>query len=372
MNASGSEQAKKYVLELLDEAAAAAGKLTDAAQRAEALDGILAARTRLDGRGRRDFTSALAELDRVENVHERPSVMREIAEDMAKDGQFDAALGLAAEIDDFFMREWTWIVIADAQAKAGRHDAALSTAERITDTHYLARGMASVARGMAAAGDARAVAAIDRALSSAAEIDDPYDRAWVLCAVAEAAESAGTPIAGIFDHALEAVHEVCVTVKRTSALRAVGAAMGRAGDPRAHDVLALALESAEALESADGKASALGWAAAAFAKAGSPDARKIFGAAVRTAAGITDSGARDRATRWIAASLAEAGNPGEAVALAKNVNLKFFRFDAYKDIALALARQGDFDRASQTIRRINDPKPFIEALKAVALELADI
>lgn len=319
-----------------------------------------------------DFDSRRDAAMSISDPYERSSALREVAEDMAKAGLYTEAAEIRDRIEDYYMREWTSIIVAKEMGQGGSLDDALSNADNIADIDYRARALCAVAVAMIRNTDPRAAQTLSKAFDAAKGIDDPFDAVWVLCDIGRAAaklESDAGNSPDVFAEAMDRVHYICHTIKRASAFRAIGEAMWKAGDDRYRDVFGTAVESAESLGESDNRTNALGWVAAAMKKAGDARANQVFARAMDSLDDIKKPESRARAQRWLAGAMAEGAEFRTAASLAGGITSRFYRNEAYKDIASTMAAAGESALAAKAVSMIKELVPRMEALKEVAAAL---
>lgn len=109
-----------------------------------------------------------------------------------------------------------------------------------------------------------------------------------------------------------------------------------------------------------------------LAKAGEPH-EHIFGAALELASGMSDEEHRSSSLSDIASGLAKAGEFERASELVRRIRDECGRnygSDALSDIASELAKAGEFDAALRTVKSADGDWGRIPALRDIAVELA--
>jgi hypothetical protein len=193
----------------------------------------------------------------------------------------------------------------------------------------------------------------DRALNVAEGIQEAWDRAWALSAIAEAMASTG-----MWEQALRTAEAIKEAWKRASALRAITEAMARTG------MWEQALRTAEAIEKPQGRALALGAIAEAMARTG------MWEQALRTAKAIEEAWERAWALRAIAEAMARTGMWEQALRTAKAIEEARERAWALGAIAEAMAKTGMWEQALRTAKAIEEAWERAWALRAIAEAMA--
>ena len=310
------------------------------------------------------FRLAVLALRRRPVAGGRAGIARIAATVWARAGRVNAAVDLAAAIDDSVLRAEALSEVAAVQAGA---EIALQFMPLLSDPWQRA-AVLSTAAALAGAGQAGDVAG--RALQAVAGIDDPERRAVVLTGVAAALAEAGQDQM-VLDAAAEIDKE-----RRAATLTKAGQAAEAAGQ---------ALQDAAAADDPGPRAEMLSSAAAALAEAGQAEQ-----AAAAAEQALQDAAAIDRpelaadTLSRIATVLAWAGQAGQAAAAAEQALQTAAGIDdpltqsvALSRVAAALADTGQAEQAArvagqalQTAAAIDDREWQLEALSWMAPVLA--
>jgi hypothetical protein len=181
----------------------------------------------------------------------------------------------------------------------------------------------------------------DQALKVAEGIEEAWERAEALRAIAE-----GMAKAGMLDQALKVAEGIEKADERARALGEIAGGMAKAG------MFDQALKVAEGIEKAEKRAWALREIAGEMAKAGMEDwAKEVFDQALKVAEGIEKADERARALREIAGEMAKAGMFDRALKVAEGIEEAEKRAWALREIAREMAKAGEVEGAVGIVER---------------------
>jgi len=330
----------------------------------------------------------------------RMPLLIEVAAAYAKIGKMDRASGLLAralemapEVVDIATRSDLLARIADLQAQAGHFDRALETVQGIEDRGSRARALAEVSVTYAQDGQRdMASETLSKALELAEGVEGAASRERTLAAIAvgygeigqyervldiaqtisDAAfgERAMTGIAGEYELARlsEKALKVGRTIEyfRTSALAAIAAKYAEVGKyDRAFHV-------AQTIENPEDRAGALVWIGRQYARAGeSLKAKERTDQAFEAARTVDREEDRMSIFLWIADQYLQLGERTLArdtlsQALPLVDRMGYFKPSVQVAVAASYARTGDFDRALELARGIEEIGSKARALVGVA------
>jgi hypothetical protein len=254
-----------------------------------------------------------------------------LCQNLAKGGNFAAALTTAQQIDDSYNRAKALIEIAKAQPTAENFATALTTAQQINHSSNRAQALIEIAKAQVQAENFAA------ALTTAQQIDDSYNRAKALIEIAKAQVQAEN-----FAAALTTAQQIDDSYNRAKALIEIAKAQ-----PTAEN-FAAALTTAQQIDDSYLRALALTEIAKAQAQA------ENFAAALTTAQQIDDSYLRAEALTEIAKAQAQAENFAAALTTAQQIDHSYNRAEALTEIAKAQAQAENFAAALTTAQQIDD------------------
>ena len=338
---------------------------------------------------------ALAAAERIRDTDDRAQALTAVAQALAQGEEFDRALAAAKRIEDDWRRVQALIAVAQALAQGGARerarqalDRALAAAKRIESNRYGAQALTAVAQAMTQVGEQeQARQALDRALAAAERIEKDWRRAQALTAVAQALAQVGDK-----DQARQALARALVTTERirwssgrAQALTAVAQALAQGG---AFD---RALAAAERIESNRYRAQVLTAVtqaldqetlvaiAQALAQVGDKDqARQALARALAAAERIEDAERRAQVLTTVAQAMAQVGDReglSRVLAAAERIEDIYWHAQALTAVAQALAqvrdRQG-LTHALAAAERIESDRHRAQVLTAVAQALAQV
>ncbi|MGY0497020.1 hypothetical protein ACWZHB_00785 [Nocardia sp. FBN12] len=332
-----------------------------------------------------DLDRAAASIVRAETIarsitdrYAHASTLVSVAVATAKAGDPEQAEAVANAITDPERRARALVLLVEAAVEAGDADRAQTIADSIDYDYWQAKGLASAAGAVARAGDLRRAATlITRAETIADSLTKLELRAWVLVSVAETAAKAGDfdRAAALITRAHMIAHSIpadswLMLGQQARVLVSVADGAARVGDfARAesiansigvvrHKVWALASVAETATRAGDfDRAAALITRAEAIARSIPDPSRqeRTVHTLTSVAAAAIDAGDRDGARALIA----------RADAMSRTITSHDEKKQALSWVAIAIAKTGEFDRATAVAESIADLYTQATALKSV-------
>jgi len=248
--------------------------------------------------------------------------------------------------------------VASTFARLGHPDDAFRVASGVPDSGWRSAALGHVASAMARQDDPRAAAVLEEAIAAAEATLD--ERAWIdmlraLCMLL----SRG----GCYGEAWQVARLIPAEWERSAALTELGAAMGRAGDPRAREVLDEVLPLVPTSGTEHDRAEFLADTGVALHLSGDPRAKGVLAQALTLARKVTRSGHAPAQLAKLAGKLCRCGHP-QGLAVAEEA-ARLAR--AERDRSIRVGRLGDL------ARELRDTQPQLaatlveEATRAVPL-----
>ena len=366
---TGTLGLSEAVATTLAQALQAAGRIEDADDRTRAFTGIGVAFAEA-GETRRAMQSlelAMTATAGIDGGLDRASRLADIAVAHAEAGDgegaetaFDEAMAVAAQVEGWYYGK-AFRSIARAQARTGDLRGALATASRIEDKYDQAEVLAAIAEARAKDGDAEGAAqAIGQALEAAAWIDDEEDRAKALADIAVAQAEAGDAegAAQSIGRALEVAAREQWFLNRSGAFLSIARSQAWMGD------MPGAMATAGRIEHELYLSFALQSIVRAQTKSGDAEgAAQSIQQALEITARLDADDPDWRSSEFadIAGLQAKAGDLSGAMATAARIEDEDDRVSALANIAGTQAKSGDAKSAAQSLEQASEVAAGIES-----------
>ncbi|MFI9009904.1 hypothetical protein ACIGNX_21995 [Actinosynnema sp. NPDC053489] len=346
---------------LRDNAESIAATITDPGRHVHALLEVAATCTGLEDRNRTDglFDRAITAVPAVVDPGKRDLIWQAVARALAAAGLYDRGVDVASGLTDPGQRSRVLICLGTAAATKGHHDraavpvrSAIESAHLITDPRKRRTALTGIADELARAGMYEQAVDLVRSVPGYVAAE-PY-------ALVEAAR--GLARAGNHDRALDLAHSITDTRRRGGALAAVADVLAETGH------FDRAAELAESVPGPEQRCEALVLIADTLGKTGRHEqATALLGRAIAGARSVTDIPRDDRARVATVGGLADTGRIDQAIVLAGSICDHELKVDAWNAVITALARAGNYDRATGVARDHAAPAPHAHALALVHL-----
>ena len=287
----------------------------------------------------------------IDNPEQRDKAMGAIAAVIVTHGDIDRALSIAQSIDNVWQRDSSLAEIAVVIATHGDIDRALSIAQSIDPPKGHTLTLAAIAVAIATHGN------IDRALSITQSIEHTKERAETMSSVAVAAATHGD-----IDRAVIIAQSIN-SWQYSETMSSVAVAAATHGD------INRALSITQSIESTKERAETMSRIAEVAVTYGQHEqALAILNMALSS---ITQSvneawQQRDEAIKAIAVAIATNGDIDRALTIAQSIDNIWERYQTLGILAEAIAGYGDIDHALTIAQSIDDPVQCTWALAAIA------
>ena len=306
-------------------------------------------------------TWAIEEAQKIKDER-RDYALRDIAEALAKAGQFDRAIKTAQKIKDDLQHIYALTRIAKALVEARQvkeaikvFDQAIKIAQRIKDAKKRNYGFENIAEALAEA------CQFDRAIQIAQRVKDEIWRGHAFVEISKALAKAGQ-----FEKAIKTAQKIEVKWARQDAfcgiVEVMLEVMSKVSQPK-KSLVEEALKITQKIEDNWRRIGFLQDIAKLLAKIGQIDkAKKVLSQAVEIAQKA------EYPMVGILKTMAEIGQFDQAIQIVQKVR-EGYRDTAFENIAEALAEAGQFDRAIQLTKKIKHPVIRAYALVSIVKAL---
>lgn len=290
-----------------------------------------------------------------------------LAVQLAQEGKFDEALQIAKEIREVpWERSWALREIAKVMAKEGLFEEAIKVAREIEEAAECSETLREIAEAMAKAGMIEHVEeTFEEAMKVARKSEDVQDRLVVLRGIAEAMAKIGMKERAeeAFKEAMKVAKEIEEAGEHSEALNEIAITMAKAGK------FGEAIKMASKIEDSEKRSWALREIARVMAEEGMMEhAKEALKEAIKAAKKIEGAWERSWELKEIAEILFE-----EATNVVKEIEEAFWRSEALRGIAEAMAKGGMVEHAKETLeeavkvaREIEGEKNRSQALSRIA------